>query len=274
MPGVARLTRSWPERIGTLDPHREPVLRMGLPAENLAAGGSLSPSAVAAIAAIRGRYLNAAGCWPKRRSNVGDESCNRRSGVEKMADREIRTLLASGSTGGLRSCRKFSRNSRINKQQPFCEPSRNDIRVMPGGCVGESGYTEFQRVALEQWASSVPPRFRSRKESSTLVLDQFGRILSCSPCAERIFGTSQVSMLGRGISDFVSGLFHAGSSPGHSARHLVYLCAGGGWCRFEARDAAGQSFPVEINLTRMASIDTGRDRYLMDVRQPAPAPTY
>ncbi len=140
--------------------------------------------------------------------------------------------------------------------------------------MGESGYTEFQRVALEQWASSVPPRFRSRKESSTLVLDQFGRILSCSPCAERIFGTSQVSMLGRGISDFVSGLFHAGSSPGHSARHLVYLCAGGGWCRFEARDAAGQSFPVEINLTRMASIDTGRDRYLMDVRQPAPAPTY
>lgn len=204
---------------------------------------------------------------------MNDASCNRRSGVEKMADRANRTLQAWGSMGVLRSCRKFSRNSRINKQQPFCDPSRNDIRVMPGGCVGESGYTEFQRVALEQWASSVPPRFRSRKESSTLVLDQFGRILSCSPCAERIFGTSQVGLLGRGISDFVSGLFHAGCSPSHSARHLVRLCAGGDWCRFAARNAAGQSFPVEINLTRMASINTGRDIYLMDVRLVAPART-
>lgn len=52
MLAVARLTRSWLERIGTLDPHREQVLRMGLLAEDLAAGGSPSPSAIAAIRAM------------------------------------------------------------------------------------------------------------------------------------------------------------------------------------------------------------------------------
>ena len=134
-----------------------------------------------------------------------------------------------------------------------------------------SGYTEFERIALEQWASGVVPGFRKRKDASTLVLDQFGRILSCSTSAERIFGTSQVGMLGRTISDFISGVFHAGSSPSYSARHLVYLCAGGDWCRFEARDASGQSFPIEVSLARMASINTGRDMYLMDVRQLVPA---
>ena len=134
-----------------------------------------------------------------------------------------------------------------------------------------SSYTEFQRVALEQWASGVAPSFRSRKDSSTLVLDQYGRILSCSPSAERIFGTSQVAMLGRQVSEFVKGLFLSGSSPSYSARYLVHLCAGGDWRRFEARDASGQEFPVEINLARMASINTVRDMYLLDVRHVVPA---
>ena len=144
-----------------------------------------------------------------------------------------------------------------------------------GLCEGErmdgSSYTEFQRVALEQWASGVAPSFRSRKDSSTLVLDQYGRILSCSPSAERIFGTSQGAMLGRQVSVFVKGLFLAGSSPSYSARYLVHLCAGGDWRRFEARDASGQEFPVEINLARMASINTVRDMYLLDVRHVVPA---
>lgn len=139
--------------------------------------------------------------------------------------------------------------------------------------MGGSETTEFQRVALEQWASGVAPGFRNRKDSSTLVLDQFGRILSCSASAELIFGTSQVGILGRMISDFVNGVFLTGSSPSYSARHLVYLCAGGEWCRCEARDAAGQMFSVEINLARMAAINTGREMYLMDVRPTASART-
>ncbi len=139
--------------------------------------------------------------------------------------------------------------------------------------MGGSEFTEFQRVALEQWASGVAPGFRNRKDSSTLVLDQFGRILSCSASAEQIFGTSQAGILGRMISDFVKGLFLEGSSPSYSARHLIYLCAGGEWCHFEARDAAGQAFPLEINLTRMAAINTGREMYLMNVRPTAPTRT-
>jgi PAS domain S-box-containing protein len=136
-----------------------------------------------------------------------------------------------------------------------------------------SGYTEFQRIALEQWASGISPGFRSRKDSSTLVLDQFGRILSCSPSAEQIFGISQVGMLGRLISEFVKGLFLAGSSPSYSARYLVHLCAGGDWRRFEARAASGQTFPIEVNIARMASINTVRDMYLLDVRPAVAART-
>lgn len=49
---VARLTCSWLERIGTLDLRREQVSRLGLMAEDLAAGGSPSPSAIAAIRAM------------------------------------------------------------------------------------------------------------------------------------------------------------------------------------------------------------------------------
>ncbi len=147
------------------------------------------------------------------------------------------------------------------------------VRFYKGERMDGSGYTEFQRVALEQWASGVSPGFRSRKDSSTLVLDQFGRILSCSPCAQQVFGTSQAGMLGRQITEFVRGLFLAGSSPSYSARYLVHLCAGGDWHRFEARDAAGQAFPIEVSMARMASINTVRDMYLLDVRHVVPART-
>lgn len=130
----------------------------------------------------------------------------------------------------------------------------------------ESGYAELQLARTEPDALRAAPNFRNRKDSSTLVLDQFGRILSCSPAAEHIFGTSQVGMLGCLISEFVKGLFLVGSSPSYSARYLVHLCAGGGWRRFEARGATGQAFPIEVNLARMASISSEREMYLLDVR--------
>ena len=49
---VARVARTWLERIGTHDPHREQVQRMGILAEDLAERGSPTPSAIAAIRAM------------------------------------------------------------------------------------------------------------------------------------------------------------------------------------------------------------------------------
>ena len=49
---VAKVARTWLERIQTHDPHREQVQRMGILAEDLAGRGSPTPSALAAIRAM------------------------------------------------------------------------------------------------------------------------------------------------------------------------------------------------------------------------------
>ncbi len=110
--------------------------------------------------------------------------------------------------------------------------------------------------------------FVNRGDYCTLILDRLGRILSCGTPAERIFGASQVRLVGRLISDFVAGLFLNGSSPSYCARYLVYLCADGEWRKFEAKDAAGREFTVELNLARMASVSPEREMFLLNVRRP------
>lgn len=136
--------------------------------------------------------------------------------------------------------------------------------------MGESGVAELGKTTVELDPVRAAANFRNRRDASTLVLDQFGRILSCDASAEHVFGTRDAGMLGRQISDFVKGLFLSGSSPSYGARYLVHLCAGGDWRRFEARDATGQAFPVEISLARMASNSSEREMYLLNVRRTAP----
>ena len=100
----------------------------------------------------------------------------------------------------------------------------------------------------------------------TLILDRLGRILSCGAPAEKIFGASQVRLVGRWISEFIGDLFLAGSSPSYNARYLVYLCADGEWRKFEARDADGQGFKVELNLSRVTT--DGHEMFLLNLRRP------
>ncbi|MCX7149676.1 MAG: PAS domain-containing protein [Rhodocyclales bacterium] len=100
----------------------------------------------------------------------------------------------------------------------------------------------------------------------TLVLDRLGRILSCGAPAEKIFGASQVRLVGRWISEFIGGLFLAGSSPSYNTRYLVYLCADGEWRKFEARDADGQGFEVELNLPRVMTDE--QEIFLLNLRGP------
>lgn len=103
-------------------------------------------------------------------------------------------------------------------------------------------------------------------EYGTLILDRLGKILSCGEPAERIFGASQVQLMGRPIADFIAGLLFGGTSPSYSARYLAHLCAGDAWRKFEATNALGQGFTVEINLSRR--VTEGREVVVLNLRQP------
>lgn len=105
-----------------------------------------------------------------------------------------------------------------------------------------------------------------RSEYGTLVLDGMGRIRSCGEAGERIFGASQVRLIGRRISEFIAGLHLGGSSPSYNARYLVYLSADGEWRSFDAKDVDGAGFVVELNLSRM--VTDGQEIFLLNVRRP------
>lgn len=106
-------------------------------------------------------------------------------------------------------------------------------------------------------------------EHGTLMLDCMGRILSCGAPAEKLFGASQARLMGRQISDFITGLLLGGTSPSYRARYLVYLCADGDWRQFEAKDAHGRVFAVELSVSQMMA--NGQEIFLLTVRRPAMA---
>lgn len=134
--------------------------------------------------------------------------------------------------------------------------------------MGEQSATARQQSESKQDVFHAAANFVHRGDYGTLILDRLGRILSCGTPAERIFGASQVRLIGHLISDFVGGLFLGGSSPSYNARYLVYLCADGEWRKFEAKDAAGQAFTVELNLARLATDSPDREMFLLNVRRP------
>ncbi|MDZ4253965.1 MAG: hypothetical protein U1A72_15455 [Sulfuritalea sp.] len=125
-----------------------------------------------------------------------------------------------------------------------------------------------QQAGATQDIFYAAANYVNQDDYCTLILDRLGRILSCGTPAERIFGSGQVRLVGRVISDFIAGLFLNGSSPSYCARYLMYLCADGEWRKFEAKDAAGQAFTVELNLARMASVSPEREMFLLNVRRP------
>ena len=137
--------------------------------------------------------------------------------------------------------------------------------------MGGQSATVQQAAGSTQDIYHAAANFAKRGEYGTLILDRLGRILSCGTPAERIFGASQIRLIGHLISDFVGGLFLGGSSPSYNARYLVYLCADGEWRKFEAKDAAGQVFTIELNLARLAMVSPDREMFLLNVRRPEQA---
>lgn len=103
-------------------------------------------------------------------------------------------------------------------------------------------------------------------QHSRLVLDCLGRIRSCGQAAEKLFGLDQAHLIGRRISGWISGLFPMGNSPSYNTRYLVHLCADDEWRKFNATDAGGHAFVVELNLSRTAA--AGQEGFVLNLRLP------
>lgn len=130
----------------------------------------------------------------------------------------------------------------------------------------ERGAAALQRTGSKQDMFHAAANLVNRGEYGTLILDRLGRILSCGAPAEKIFGAGHVRLMGRRISEFIAGLFLAGSSPSYNARYLVYLCADDEWRKFEATDADGGGFTVELKLSRVTT--DAQEIFLLNVRRP------
>jgi len=105
----------------------------------------------------------------------------------------------------------------------------------------------------------------NKDEYGTLILDGSGRIRSCGTAGERIFGVSQVRLVGRSICEFIVGLSLGSSSPSYCARYLIYLCQDGAWRKVPAVDADGCEFAVEINLSRVMT--GGQEIFVLNLRR-------
>jgi len=106
----------------------------------------------------------------------------------------------------------------------------------------------------------------NKSEYGTLILDRLGRILNCGASVEKMFGASQFRLIGTRVSELISGLLLGGSSPSYRARYLACLCADDEWQEFEAMDAGGNEFAVEIKLSWR--VTDGQEIFLLNVRRP------
>lgn len=127
------------------------------------------------------------------------------------------------------------------------------------------GSTVLQQTGIEKDVLRVAANLAGKEEFGTLILDRLGRIRSCGAPAEKIFGTGQVRMTGRPVSDFIKGLHLADGSPSYSARYLGYLGVCAEWRRFEAKNVAGIGFTVEVKLSR--TVLDGEDVFLLNVHR-------
>lgn len=102
-------------------------------------------------------------------------------------------------------------------------------------------------------------------EYATISVNRLGRIGSCSSAAAQIFGVSQARLSGLPVSEFIPDLFREGSSPSYSARYLFYLLATHEWRIFQARDAGGRVFAVELRAFQ--PLDGRQDRHVLGLRR-------
>lgn len=130
------------------------------------------------------------------------------------------------------------------------------------------------RIAPQQYHSRPDPIHAavnpaSGREHTALIVDATGMIRGCGAAVEDVFGASRDRLLGNPVSVFIAGLFGQTESPGHDASYLVHLSTDAGWRKFEATDARGQGFAVEVNVSRRMADD--HDVFVLNLRQPMQA---
>lgn len=129
-----------------------------------------------------------------------------------------------------------------------------------------------QATVAPQQYHSRPDQFHAaanpggRREHAALIVDGAGNIRGCGAAVEDIFGASRGRLLGKPVSTFIAGLFAQGGAPGHDARYLAHLSADAGWREFEATDARGQGFVVEVDVSRRMA--EGEEVFVLNLRQP------
>lgn len=102
-------------------------------------------------------------------------------------------------------------------------------------------------------------------EYATISIDRLGRICNCCSAAAQIFGVSQARLSERPVSEFIPDLFREGSSPSYRVRYLAYLFATHDWRIFQARDAGGRAFVVELRVFRPP--EGGEDLHVLELRR-------
>ena len=105
----------------------------------------------------------------------------------------------------------------------------------------------------------------------TLIVDVLGRICACSVAAEHLFGASRSRLIGTQVSEFIAGIFPKESASLCNTENLGSLCESGDWRRFEAKDAQGHRFAVEIHVSRRAA-NGQEEMFVLSLRQPGAAP--
>ena len=100
----------------------------------------------------------------------------------------------------------------------------------------------------------------------TLIVDARGRICGCGVAAEDIFVASQSRLIGRQVAEFIAGIFPKENSSPHNAVNLDRLCETGAWEAFEATDARGCGFAVEIHVSRRVKDE--QEMFVLSLRQP------
>lgn len=102
----------------------------------------------------------------------------------------------------------------------------------------------------------------------TVVVDALGTICGCG-AAEDLFQAGQHDLVGRRISGLVVGVLFDGNMPDDATRQLLRHCAAGCWEKFEAIDARGRIFPLEVHVMRRVTCE--QDAFVLNLRQPEKA---
>ncbi len=112
---------------------------------------------------------------------------------------------------------------------------------------------------------TVPEQTALHPESSSLLLDRQGRVLSCGAPTEKLFGASHQQLMGRDISSLIGDLLPGACRVGDDASYIDHLCADGEWRSFAAQDVGGHPFAVELKLSPMVA--SHQEIFLLNVRR-------